>query len=79
MSLLTLINDAFPGNRTPNTQVFVSTRGGGLFIGRIKQCDNRGLVLETAAGVVLLMPRSIIAISDRREALGRVPPETDAA
>ena len=69
MSLLTLINESFPRNRDPDGGVFVWTRGGGILSGRIKQCDNRGLILETAAGVVLVIPRSVVAISDRREAL----------
>jgi hypothetical protein len=69
MSLLSMINETFPRNREPDGVVFVWTRRGDVFAGRVRQCDNRGMVLDTPNGVVLLIPRAIVAISDRREAL----------
>ena len=69
MSLLSMINETFPTNRDPAGGVFVSTRGGAIYAGRVKQCDDRGMVLETPAGVVLVIPRSVVAIADNRDAL----------
>lgn len=76
MSLLSLINDTFPTNRAPEGELHVWTRRGDILTGRIKQCDDRGLVLDTARGTILVMPRSVVAISDRREALK--PPRAGA-
>jgi len=69
MSLNSLINDTFPGNRAPDGRVFVWTRRGEILAGKVRQCDDRGLVLDTAQGTVLIVTRSIVAISDKREAL----------
>ena len=76
MSLLSLINEAFPKNRDPDAGVFVSTRGGGIFAGAIKHCDDRGMLLDTPNGVVLVIPRSVVAISDKRDALEVRPEQT---
>lgn len=73
MSLLALINETFPQNRQPDGAVVVWTRGGGVLTGRVRHCDNRGLVLDTAGGAVLVIPRSIIAIAQNRDAIGPVP------
>jgi hypothetical protein len=69
MSLLSMINETFPMNRAAEGGVFVSTRGGGVYAGAIKHCDDRAMVLDTPNGVVLVIPRSIVAISDKRDAL----------
>lgn len=77
MSLLGLINESFPANREPGREIYVWTRGGAILAGNVRQCDNRGIVLDTPRGTVLVFPRSVVAISDRRDALGPAIPTGD--
>lgn len=74
MSLLSLINEVFPANRAPGAELFVWTRRGDILSGHVRQCDDRGMVLETARGTVLVLARSLVAIADRREALKPAAP-----
>jgi hypothetical protein len=78
MSMMSRFQELFPASRAEGGQLYLKTRDG-IVAGRITHMDDTGLVIDTGRGIVFVLKRALVAISDRRDALeGWRKPNTPA-